>query len=151
MNQSSKAQSDPAPIEQSSVPSKRIQWFHIAAAILLLAILVFTWAIWIPHLRSDHLLGQLPGDARASLDQRVELFSLRKSYTVSAVQKSESGEYWCIVFNPPLKGATGYDRISKYGFIEPNGNAFIFDISKAEDKEAIGTVLDMYGCGAIMK
>jgi hypothetical protein len=151
MNQSSKAQNDEASIKPSSAPTKRIRWFHIAAAVLLLAILVATCAIWISTLRSNHLLEQLPEDARASLDQRVELFSMKKSYTVSAVQKSEFGEYWCIAFSPPLNGANGHDRTGKYGFIEPNGNAFILDTAKDEKKDAISAVLDIYGCGTLLK
>ena len=90
-------------------------------------------------------LSELPGDARKALDRGVKDYFDVDDYTVVAVQKSQSGKSWCVVFDPPLKARSlWYD----YAVVQPDGSGW--KAVMIEDHQG-GTVLAFTGCKAVYK
>ncbi|MBN1427615.1 MAG: hypothetical protein JXB07_04465 [Anaerolineae bacterium] len=90
-------------------------------------------------------LSDLPADARKALDRGVKDYFDVNDYTVVAVQKSQSGKSWCVVFDPPLKAQSlWYD----YAVVQPDGSGW--KAVMIEDHQG-GTVLSFAGCKAVYK
>lgn len=116
---------------------------------LLLVVLILLCASCSPSSPPAGPLSELPNNAYKVLDQQVrEQFDV-DDYTVVAVQKSQSGRSWCVVFDPPLEGMLGGQSLDyDYAVLQPDGNEW--KAVMIEDHQG-GTVLAFAGCKAVYK